>query len=385
MGLYDMGHVASHFRANVYEGAINLIRTTPPAPSWVGGLLQSTLRTIADEVDLAALVRTHRFEGFEEDRQLGADWLSNRLGSAPAANRIIVTGGAQNAVMMALVGVVGRGGALLAENITYHGLLKLASLAGVEVVPIDMDGEGALPDSFEKACRVSRPGALYLNPTLQNPTTSVMGLERRKAIAEVARRYGVAIIEDDVYGWLPQESPPSFAELAPDITWHANSPAKCIGPSIRIGFLVAPSFEDRERALKPFQTVSTWFVSPLSAEIFNRWIKTGETSRLVAAVREEATERQALARDILAGATFQTHPQALNLWLELDGSYSQHDFVTDAAHAGVIVRSGDIAAIDPTKAPNALRIVLGSPKTRDELETGLDRLAKILRQHDVLA
>jgi DNA-binding transcriptional MocR family regulator len=62
------------------------------------------------------------------------------------------------------------------------------------------------------------PKALYLNPTLLNPTTHTISEPRRLAVTSIARRFGVPIVEDDPYGLLPEHAPPAFAALAPELT-----------------------------------------------------------------------------------------------------------------------------------------------------------------------
>ncbi len=81
-----------------------------------------------------------------------------------------------------------------------------------------MDDEGIDPDALQAACLRDKPKALYLNPTLLNPTTVTIPEKRREAIARIARRHRLPIIEDDAYGFIPQHGPPPFAAIAPDIT-----------------------------------------------------------------------------------------------------------------------------------------------------------------------
>jgi bifunctional pyridoxal-dependent enzyme with beta-cystathionase and maltose regulon repressor activities len=66
-------------------------------------------------------------------------------------------------------------------------------------------------------------------PNLQNPTAAVMGVARREAIVEIARRHGVILVEDDVYGFLlGDQAPPPLAALAPEITYHLSSLSKSV-------------------------------------------------------------------------------------------------------------------------------------------------------------
>jgi DNA-binding transcriptional MocR family regulator len=177
---------------------------------------------------------------------------------------------------------------------------------------------------------------------------------------------------------LPREAPPPIAALAPDVGWYATGLAKCVAPGLKIGYLAAPTAAAARQVEDTFYTTSTWHVSPLSAAIAQRWIADGTALRLMGAVREEAALRQQLAARILAGARFTTKPEALHLWLDLPRSCTQADFIA-AAHAhGVELRSGAMFALDADRAPHALRVVVGSPETRETLEQALHALAGLL-------
>src|SRR6266704_690025 len=92
------------------------------------------------------------------------------------------------------------GDTLATECLTYPGMRALANLLDLRLVGLAMDADGLLPDAFESASRGGAIKAVYTMPTLHNPTTAIMPEERRRAIAQIARQYGVAIVEDDVYG-----------------------------------------------------------------------------------------------------------------------------------------------------------------------------------------
>jgi DNA-binding transcriptional MocR family regulator len=75
-----------------------------------------------------------------------------------------------------------------------------------------MDENGIIPDELDSACRQQAPSAVYLIPTIHNPTTATMPLSRRKDVAEIVRRHEVLIFEDDAYG--PNAVP--LASLVPE-------------------------------------------------------------------------------------------------------------------------------------------------------------------------
>ena len=119
-------------------------------------------------------------------------------------------------------------------------------------------------------------------------------------LTSIARRFGVPIIEDDPYGLLPEDAPPAFAALAPELTWHIAGLAKCLGAGLRVAYVVVPdnrsgwSFAASLRA-------ATVMASPVTVALATRWINDGTGDALLAAVRRESAERQSLARSLLRG------------------------------------------------------------------------------------
>ncbi|WP_457660618.1 aminotransferase-like domain-containing protein [Sinorhizobium medicae] len=353
------------------EQPISLIRSTPPTPQWLGEALIEVLRDIENSGNIATLLRYHTFSGSEADRSTASLWLEERFGQRVDPGRIIVTNGTQSALFLTLRTVVGAGNHILTEDLSYYGFRRLAALLGITATGVAMDANGAIPEAFDKACRQHPPRAIFLQPTLHNPTAIIMSTERRKALAEVARRHGVAIIEDDVYGSLPSLAPPPVAAIAPELTWFATGPAKCMGPGLRIGYLVAPSEEEAKHATSAFDTISTWHTNPLSAAIMERWVANGTLMRVRNAVRAEIAERQKIARKQLAGLDFSTHPESVYLWLALPTGLDQEALLSSLLKKGVVLRSGEMFLVDPKRRAGRVRVVVGSPETRTELQTAL--------------
>ena len=359
---------------------VSLERSTPPAPANLEAAIQDGLHCLARADTVKNIIRTHRFGGTETDRARAAAWLEPRFGTPIDPDRIIQTNGAQNAMVMALAAVAEQGDTVLMETLSYHGFRKQAHLQGIRTHSIEMDEEGATPDAFEAACRQFRPKALFLMPTVHNPTTAVMSLERRQQLAGIARTHGVALVEDDVYGLLPRDVPPPLGAVAPDMTWHINSFAKCLGPGGRLGYLVAPSPEAARATLDRFYGMSSWFPAAMSAELIGLWLDDGTMAEMVDGVRQEAIERQKIARDCLSGIQYRARPDGLFLWVELDGIIDQDVLVSQCAEQNVIIRPGRLFATDIEKSPNAVRIVVGSPDTREELREAMTVVGELLRR-----
>jgi DNA-binding transcriptional MocR family regulator len=215
-------------RADVVDFSMNL----PPEPN--DPALMARMRAGVEEVsrDIVALLRYQGFGGSPADKDAASSWLGRRS-LVPTQERIFITPGAHPAILGAFLTLAAKGEAILCEAITYPGARAISAQLGLNLIGLPMDREGIEPDALADACARMRPKALYLNPTLQNPTTLTVPAGRRSEIAGIARRYGLPIIEDDAYGFIPPHGPAPFAALAPDLTWHIAGLAKCIGAGVR--------------------------------------------------------------------------------------------------------------------------------------------------------
>jgi len=357
---------------------ISMIRSTPPTAPGLEDAVRLTLREISNGSDQVSLVMKHRFGGTDHDKDAALRWFASRSMTRVTAERITLVNSAQNAMILALSELLRPGDTLAVERLSYHGLRKIAHLLGIRIVSIEMDRDGADPDAFRRACRSPGVRALYLMPTLHNPTSSIMSLPRRLELAQIARENGVSIVEDDVYAPLPRSAPAPFAELAPDVTWYLTSFAKCIGPGLRVGYLVAPTADAARRLRERLNGISTWFPAPISAEFVRRWLDDGTMEKFTSIVRMEAEARQLIATEVLGNYSYITQAQSLFLWLDLPSAWTQDELVAEAANHGVIIRPGYTFVHEDDEAPHALRVVLGSPDTAETLREGLSVLTALL-------
>ena len=312
--------------------------------------------------------------GAEADRQAAGRWLAPRLpGLAP--ERIVVCPGTQGAMVAALNLLARPGDTVCTEALTYPGFLALAAHLGLRIVPVAMDADGLDPDSFAAVCETARPKMLYCTPTFHNPTTATLPPARRARIVEIARRHGVAILEDDVYGALPEAPVPPLAALAPDIVYYMAGLAKCLSPALRIAYLVPPDARAAMRAAGAVRAFSG-MASPVTAAIATRWIEDGTADTLLRALRAETMARQQIAARLLPQA--KTHPCCFHAWLVLPKGWTAGALTGRARLAGIGLVTADAFAVG--SAPEAARIALGVARDREALARGLDILAGLLAQ-----
>ncbi|WP_137388935.1 PLP-dependent aminotransferase family protein [Rhodoligotrophos defluvii] len=338
-------------------------------------------RAMQDVVEgdrIEALVPYHRpWLGFPEHRLSAVKWLS-ALGYPAHADDIVIVNGAQQAAAAILNAITEPGDTILLEELADPGIRFLVANRHLTPKSVAIDQHGVIPEAFEAACKGGTIRALFCIPTHHSPTLAVMPVERRKALAEIAARYDVAIIENDVCGGLMDRPLPPIASFAPEHGFYLTSLSKVISAGLRIGFIAAP--RGRAKDLIPGLASTTWMASLFSVEIASRLIENGAAQRLVDEQREELRKRQAMAADLLSGYQVSALPTGLHVWVTLPESWRAEGFVAAANSRGVAVTPAEAFMVGHGPAPQAVRLSLGgATPSRGELQQGLEIVAELLR------
>ena len=338
---------------------------------------RATMADILAGPGLDALLRYAQHGGIESHRRAGAAWISER-GLEADPQRVMVTTGAHNGILVSLAATTRAGDAVLVEALSYPGIKPVARMFGLKLVPVAMDGEGMHPDALEEAARTTDARAIYTVPTLQNPTNRTMSEARRRAIADVARRCDLAIIEDDLLGMLKLGAPPPIACFAPERAFYISSASKTLGPGLRIGFVQAPA--DQVGQVGAAIRASNWMAAPILAEVVARWIADGTAQALVAARRRELSRRHAIVRRVLSGHPIDMPDGALHAWLHLPADLPAGEFVAGALEDGVSLSPADAFCIGRTPVPQGIRVCVGPAHDAAQLEQGVMRLRQALER-----
>ena len=210
-----------------------------PAPELfdAAGLRQAYAAALAD----GRAGRSLQYSTTEGDPDLRAA-IATRLtarGLPTRDDELLVTSGSQQALTLAATVLIEPGDRVLVEEPSYLAALQAFGLAGAEVVPLACDDDGLDPDAVEAAAGGAR--LLYTIPTFHNPTGRTLPLERRVALAAVAERCGLWVIEDDPYGELRYggEPLPSLATMSERVL-ALSTLSKVAAPGLRIGWVRTP-------------------------------------------------------------------------------------------------------------------------------------------------
>jgi DNA-binding transcriptional MocR family regulator len=349
------------------SGLIDLSVNRPPTTGYLDAL-RALLPRLPKDRRYAALQDYHPPEGPAWARETVAQWFASVAGGGDAA-RVILTDGAQHGLACVLAAIAERGDVVIADSVTYQGISALCRSLGLELRGLPMDREGMRPEDFENACVQWRPKAVFLVPSLHNPTTITLGEARRIALVAVARRHNVIIIEDDVYRPLLEESLPSLASLEPELTFHISALSKCVAPGLRLGFVIGPRalMGNVAAALR----IDCWSVSPLTALIGTLLLESGSAARIIDAQREELRKRHTLLRNAMGSLELDSHPTSTHAWLRLPEPWRGAAFARACRQRGVGVLPADAFAIGREPVPHAVRLNIGAARSHADLNRAL--------------
>jgi GntR family transcriptional regulator/MocR family aminotransferase len=221
-------------------GVIDFSQGTPAESFLPVDLIRQAINAVLERDGASALAYEDTV-GYPPLREAVAAMVA-RLGIRVDAGDVLITGGCQQALDLAVQALLNPGDVLLTTNPTYAGMLEIAQARGVTAIGATVDAEGMQTDQLEALIIEHRARLLYVAPTYHNPTGTVMPLHRRRRLLDVAARYHLPVLEDGVYEDLTYagDPPPPLKALDEhDLVLYASSFSKVLMPGMRIGYLLA--------------------------------------------------------------------------------------------------------------------------------------------------
>ncbi|MFJ9631897.1 PLP-dependent aminotransferase family protein [Streptomyces sp. NPDC101175] len=295
------------------------------------------------------------------------------------ADDLLVTTGSQQALSLLATALLEPGDVVLVENPCYLAALQVFAFAGARVVAVPGDENGLDPEALEDLVVRERPKLLYTVPTFQNPTGRTLPADRRAAVAAVAARRGLWIVEDDPYGELRFEGErlPWIAahEGAADRTVLLGSFSKVMAPGLRLGWLRAPTSLLRACVVaKQAADLHTPTVNQLAAA---RYLADNDLDAHVARVAAVYRERRdamlaGLADSLPEGSSWERPEGGMFLWARLPESYDTTALLPGVVrHDVAYVPGAPFHAGEPDRSTMRLCFVTQTPA---EIGEGLRRL-----------
>jgi 2-aminoadipate transaminase len=301
-------------------------------------------------------------------------------GIARSSDDLIVTNGCQQALdLIARLFAPGKDTVAL-EDPVYHGLLRVFTRAGAKIVSIPVDSAGMNIDALRAAVEQHLPRVLVVTPSFQNPTGLTLSLERRKRIVDITQRFGVVLVENDIYSDLRYRGKalPTLKELDDSgQTILLRSYSKISFPGLRVGWVIAP--RPVVARLADVKQISDLHSDQLSQAILLRFAESGELDRHLDRTRRAGLERlnavlEACERYLPAGSKFTRPEGGMNLWIELPAPLTAARLLAAAQEHGVDFLPGPYFA-DGRTHERGLRVSFGG-LTPDEIKRGIQILGQ---------
>ena len=325
--------------------------------------------------------------GYRPLREFLSAKLERTAGIECMPDEILLTSGSLQALDLVNALLLSPGDTVLIERDNYGGVLTRLARLGVKAVGLPLDGCGMRIDALENALedyksRGVRPKYIYTIPTVQNPTGSIMPLERRHALLALAARHGVPVFEDDCYAdlvWSGERPPALYALGRPGNVIHVGSFSKSIAPALRVGYIVAPWAHLSRMLASKTDAGSGALEQMLLAEFctaqFDNHVK--GLTRALKAKLDVLTDT--LAEQFGTAAEFDPPKGGIFLWVKLPDVVDIKRLAAAALEAGVAINPGPEWSTDATWSQSRLRLCFGSA-TPQEIRDGIAVLAQVCQR-----
>jgi len=313
-------------------------------------------------------------EGDPQLRACLAEHLENRGVECPRKeNDVLLTVGATEALRLALRLLVSSGQVVACESPCYYNLLEQVDDLGAKILPVPTDlRKGLQAEVLESYLQKYRPVCLVSCSSLSNPAGSTIPESEREKVVKCCRRYGVKIIEDEVYGELRDAGPlpPLRAFDDGSTVLYLTSFCKSVAPGLRVGFLLPGPYYEQACAMRCLEIMHA---STLTESILREFLVAGAMRpHLKRMGRELQLRRGLLHREIghsFPEGTLCSEPEGgFLMWVVLPGKVDSLEFYRRCLRREVSLARGEVFLTGtPTRTCFRLNVARAS---REELKAG---------------
>ncbi len=355
---------------------IKFTRGVPPAESFPISQLSETACAVLEKYG-AQVLQYGGGGGFQPLRE----YLATQ--AEVSVDRVIIGQGSlllQDFVSRTLLGP---GKLAYVENPTYDRTILTMRRPGSQVIGIPMQADGLDVEFLQNRLHQGdRPVLLYSIPDFQNPSGTVLSLEKRHALLDLAEKYNFWVIEDVPYRRLRYsgQEVPSLFDLAPNRVLQMSSYSKLIGPGLRVGYIISPPALAAQmlHVVEEVYICPTYMVQGMVYEFIQRgWLE----SNLAKLLALYPPRLEAMLTSL------EEHMSGLATWYKPEGGFfvgaslleriPQADLLRCASQAGLALLGGSDFFTDDS-GEGFIRLPFCA-LTSDEIREGITRLASVIR------
>ena len=312
--------------------------------------------------------------------------LAAERGIHVTTEEILITSGSGQGIELINEILLDAGDTVIVESFTFSGALSNLRRRGVNFVGVDVDQKGIRMDHLKdilEDLRTNgiRPKYIYTIPTLQNPTGTVMTMERRYQLINLSEEYEVPIFEDECYADLIFEGEYEKAIRALDDSnrvLHIGSFSKSLGPGIRLGYVVA-SCDVMSRLISRKNDAGTGVMDQMIVGDYFSNHYDDHIQDMRRALKRKCDVLCAALREHFGPLVDFEEPRGgMYLWVKLPSGIDSRDFVQTALNEGIAYNPGPDWSADPDAAANYIRLCFALP-SEIEIWEGIAKLAKVFQ------
>jgi 2-aminoadipate transaminase len=326
-------------------------------------------------------------QGYRALREFLVAKLAAEAGIGCTADDILITSGSLQAIDLVNAALLARGDTVIIEQDCYQGSINRLLRLGVTPVGIPLDRDGMRMDLLSGALselerRGVRPKYIYTIPTVQNPTATIMPVERRRELLRLSAQHGVPVFEDECYSdlvWSGKRPPAIYSMSERGGVIHIGSFSKSIAPALRVGYVVAP-WEVMSRMLALKTDAGSGALEQMTLAEYC----SGHFSKHVPVLRRSLrakleTLMESLRQHFGAAVEFEDPAGGIFLWVKLPDGVDTMKLYQPALDAGVAINPGVQWSVNPEHGRSRMRLCFASP-SHEEIHQGIATLADVCRR-----
>lgn len=295
---------------------------------------------------------------------------------------LLITSGSTQGLSILIHALTQPGDKVLVEEPAYFGLLALLHTRNIQPVAVPVDEDGPDMDALRRILIRDRPRFFYTMPRFQNPKGISMTPGRRDAVLELAERFGLMLIEDDIFHPLAydgEQPAPLKVDDRNDLVVYLDSFSKTLLPGLRVGYLLAPQpLRDRLAMLLQVDTMGN---PPLLQHALAEYLRRGQYAEHLRHVIPQYRERRdaildALQRAMPGGTTWTRPRGGYCCWVTLPEGGMFDDLPRAALQQGVAYTPGEVFLSRPDDRTH-LRLCFGGVKPR-AIREAVDTIGRLV-------
>lgn len=325
--------------------------------------------------------------GYTGLREFMVEKMAHYRGIQASPGEVLITSGSNQGIELLNEVLIEPGDTVITEQFTYQGAVGRMRQSKAQVVGIPLDEGGMRMDLLASTLENLRqrgitPKYIYTIPTVQNPTGTIMSLERRHEMLRLSREYGVPIFEDECYADLIWEGdwPPAIRSLdTTNHVLHIGSFSKSLSPSMRLAYFVAP-WEVLSRMLACKSDGGTGALGQLIVADFFQNHYEEHMDRLRSSLRHKLELiMTALRKHFGSVVEFQAPRGGMFIWVKFPEHIDTMKLVAPALKEGIAFNPGSEWSTDAAAARNYLRLCYALPADA-HIDEGIAKLAQVFHR-----